>query len=88
VAGPRDDQAGLSLGLIPAPAVVAVDTTGAGDAHSGVFLAGLADGLAPADAAWRANAAAALTVTRSGPAVSPSLAELDAFLASLGRPTA
>jgi sugar/nucleoside kinase (ribokinase family) len=73
-------QVGLSLSLIPAPAVVAVDTTGAGDAHSGVFLAGLADGLAPAEAAWRANAAAALTVTRSGPAVSPSLAELDQFL--------
>ena len=84
VAGPRDDQAGLSLSLIPAPAVVAVDTTGAGDAHSGVFLAGLAGGLAPADAAWRANAAAALTVTRSGPAVSPSLAELDEFLTARG----
>ena len=96
VAGPADQvgqvgqvgRVGLSLSLIPAPAVVAVDTTGAGDAHSGVFLAGLADGLAPAEAAWRANAAAALTVTRSGPAVSPSLAELDEFLASRGRPTA
>ena len=88
VPGPREDQAGLSLGLIPAPAVVAVDTTGAGDAHSGVFLAGLAAGLAPAEAAWRANAAAALTVTRSGPAVSPSLAELEEFLAGRARPTA
>ena len=93
VAGPADQvgqvgRVGLSLSLIPAPAVVAVDTTGAGDAHSGVFLAGLADGLAPAEAAWRANAAAALTVTRSGPAVSPSLAELDEFLAARGRPTA
>jgi len=90
VAGPAGQvgRVGLSLSLIPAPAVVAVDTTGAGDAHSGVFLAGLADGLAPAEAAWRANAAAALTVTRSGPAVSPSLAELDEFLAARGRPTA
>jgi sugar/nucleoside kinase (ribokinase family) len=88
VPGPREDQAGLSLGLIPAPAVVAVDTTGAGDAHSGVFLAGLAAGLAPAEAAWRANAAAALAVTRSGPAVSPSLAELEEFLAGRARPTA
>src|SRR6202011_650806 len=35
----------VSLSLIPAPAVVAVDTTGAGDAHAGVFLAGLAAGL-------------------------------------------
>ena len=69
----------LSLSHIPAPAVAAVDTTGAGDAHSGVFLAGLAAGLTVGDAARRANAAAALTVTRSGAAVSPTRAELDQF---------
>jgi sugar/nucleoside kinase (ribokinase family) len=68
------------LSLIPAPAVVAVDTTGAGDAHSGVFLAGLAAALTADGAASRANAAAALAVTRPGPATSPSRAELDAFL--------
>jgi sugar/nucleoside kinase (ribokinase family) len=68
---------------IPAPAVTAVDTTGAGDAHSGVFLAALADGLPAADAARRANAAAALAVTRPGPATSPARAELDAWLARL-----
>jgi sugar/nucleoside kinase (ribokinase family) len=73
---------GLSLSLIPAPAVTAVDTTGAGDAHSGVFLAGLAAGLTVGDAARRANAAAALTVTRAGAATSPSRAELDRFLGS------
>jgi sugar/nucleoside kinase (ribokinase family) len=72
------------LSLIPAPAVQAVDTTGAGDAHSGVFLAGLAAGLPPDAAASRANAAAALAVTRPGPATSPSRAELDAFLAADG----
>jgi sugar/nucleoside kinase (ribokinase family) len=76
---------GLSLGDIPAPAVNAVDTTGAGDAHTGVFLAGIAAGLPPAAAARRANAAAALTVTRAGPATSPSRAELDRFLAELDR---
>jgi sugar/nucleoside kinase (ribokinase family) len=65
---------------IPAPTVRAVDTTGAGDAHAGVFLAALADGLAPADAARRANAAAALAVTRPGPATSPDRAELNAWL--------
>jgi sugar/nucleoside kinase (ribokinase family) len=64
---------------ILAPAVHAVDTTGAGDAHAGVFLAALADGLSPADAARRANAAAALAVTRPGPATSPTRAELDAW---------
>jgi sugar/nucleoside kinase (ribokinase family) len=74
----------VSLSLIPAPAVVAVDTTGAGDAHAGVFLAGLAAGLRPAAAARRANAAAALAVTRAGPTESPTRAELAAFLS---RPT-
>ena len=73
----------VSLSLLPAPGVVAVDTTGAGDAHAGVFLAGLAAGLSPAAAASRANAAAALAVTRAGPAESPSRSELDAFLAEL-----
>jgi sugar/nucleoside kinase (ribokinase family) len=72
---------GLSLSHIAAPAVNAVDTTGAGDAHSGVFLAGLAAGLTVGEAARRANAAAALTVTRAGAATSPTRAELDRFLA-------
>src|SRR5580693_3175081 len=74
VPGPAAD-----LCHLPAPAVTAVDTTGAGDAHSGVFLAGLAAGLTAGDAARRANAAAALTVTRAGAAVSPTRAELDQF---------
>jgi sugar/nucleoside kinase (ribokinase family) len=68
---------------LPAPAVHAVDSTGAGDAHAGVFLAALADGRPAADAARRANAAAALAVTRPGPATSPTRAELDAWLARL-----
>jgi sugar/nucleoside kinase (ribokinase family) len=70
-----------SLSHVAAPAVTAVDTTGAGDAHSGVFLAGLAAGLTPAEAARRANAAAALAVTRAGAATAPARAELDRFLA-------
>jgi sugar/nucleoside kinase (ribokinase family) len=70
-----------ALSHIPAPAVTAVDTTGAGDAHSGVFLAALAAAQPPAEAARRANAAAALTVTRSGAAVSPTRDELNQFLA-------
>ena len=65
---------------VPAPVVTAVDTTGAGDAHAGVFLASLADGLPPLDAAARANAAAACAVTRHGPATAPTRAELDAWL--------
>jgi sugar/nucleoside kinase (ribokinase family) len=69
---------------VPAPAVTAVDTTGAGDAHSGVFLAALAQGLAPTAAAARANAAAAFAVTRQGPATAPGRRELDAWLAAGG----
>jgi len=60
--------------------VQAVDSNGAGDAHAGVFIAGLAKGLKPAEAARRANAAAALAVTRWGPATSPGTAEVDALL--------
>jgi sugar/nucleoside kinase (ribokinase family) len=69
---------------ISAPRVDAVDTTGAGDAHSGVFLAALAAGLAPGPAAARANAAAALSTTRPGPATAPGRDDLDAFLGHPG----
>jgi sugar/nucleoside kinase (ribokinase family) len=65
---------------VPGFAVEAVDTNGAGDTHSGVFLAALASGAAPAEAVRRANAAAALSVTRAGPATGPTSAELAAFL--------
>lgn len=66
---------------VPGFAVEAVDTNGAGDAHIGVFLAGLAAGLPEPAAAARANAAAAIAVTRSGPATCPSAGELEAFVA-------
>jgi len=65
---------------VRAPQVTAVDTTGAGDAHSGTFLAALADSLPPLGAAARANAAAAFAVTRPGPATAPTRAQLDAWL--------
>lgn len=61
--------------------VAAVDSNGAGDAHNGVFLAGLAAGLDPVAAADRANGAAALAVTRLGPATSPRADELAAWFA-------
>lgn len=66
---------------VPGFKVQAVDSNGAGDAHAGVFIAGLASGLTPAQAARRANAAAALAVTRWGPATSPGTTEVDALLA-------
>ncbi|WP_434596396.1 sugar kinase [Pseudomonas sp. R4-83] len=65
---------------VPGFAVKAVDSNGAGDAHAGVFIAGLAQGLKAQVAARRANAAAALAVTRWGPATAPAAAEVDAFI--------
>jgi sugar/nucleoside kinase (ribokinase family) len=65
---------------VPGFKVQAVDSNGAGDAHAGVFMAGLAQGLSAFDAAQRANAAAALAVTRWGPATSPGAAEVDALI--------
>ncbi|MCI2417940.1 PfkB family carbohydrate kinase [Saccharopolyspora sp. K220] len=60
--------------------VSAVDTNGAGDAHVGAFIACLARGLEPAEAARYANVAAALAVTKPGPATAPTATEIDDFL--------
>ncbi|WP_427918042.1 PfkB family carbohydrate kinase [Streptomyces sp. cg40] len=65
---------------VPGFAVDAVDLNGAGDAHTGVFMAALARGLDPLAAARRANAGAALAVAAPGPATAPDAARLDAFL--------
>jgi sugar/nucleoside kinase (ribokinase family) len=59
-----------------------VDTTGAGDVHNGVFLAELAQGRDPWEAARYANAAAAMSVARPGPATSPTRVEVAAFVAN------
>jgi sugar/nucleoside kinase (ribokinase family) len=67
---------------VPGFKVGAVDTNGAGDAHSGAFIAALAAGAADTAAARIANAAAALSVTRRGPATAPTREELGQFLAS------
>ncbi|MGZ4649781.1 MAG: PfkB family carbohydrate kinase [Kineosporiaceae bacterium] len=64
---------------VPGYPVTAVDTNGAGDTHTGVFLAALVAGRSPVAAADRANAAAALAVTRRGPATAPTAGEVDAF---------
>lgn len=76
--------AGGRPALVPGFQVEAVDTNGAGDAHVGTFVAGLAAGLAPVAAARRANAAAALAVTRAGPATAPTAAQVDALLGERG----
>jgi sugar/nucleoside kinase (ribokinase family) len=60
-----------------------VDTNGAGDTHNGVFLAELAGGSDPVEAARRANAAAAIAVSSLGPATCPSRDEVSEWFASL-----
>jgi sugar/nucleoside kinase (ribokinase family) len=67
---------------VPGFRVDVLDTTGAGDTHTGTFIAALARGADALDAARTANAAAALSVTRRGPATAPSAAELARFLAA------
>ena len=67
---------------VPGFRVDVLDTTGAGDTHTGTFIAALARGADALDAARTANAAAALSVTRRGPATAPSPAELARFLAA------
>jgi sugar/nucleoside kinase (ribokinase family) len=52
-------QAGAEPVVVPAVPVAAVDTTGAGDVHTGVFLAALLRGASPVQAARDANAVAA-----------------------------
>jgi sugar/nucleoside kinase (ribokinase family) len=69
---------------VPGFAVDAIDTTGAGDAHDGAFIAAMLRGLSPRAAALFANAAAAISVTRPGPATAPSLAEVEEFLRARG----
>ena len=65
---------------VPAPAVRAVDTTGAGDTFCGVLAAMLAAGRAMEPAVVAAQHAAALTVQRPGAyAALPSAAELRAL---------
>lgn len=60
-----------------------VDTTGAGDAFNGAFTTFIADGMSLNEAVVRANAVAALSVTKSGTAPSmPYVHEVDALIAS------
>jgi len=68
------------LRVVPGFPVAVVDSNGAGDTHTGAFIAALAAGEDAAAAARLANAAAALSVTRHGPATAPTTAELGRFL--------
>ena len=70
------------LTVVPGFPVAVLDSNGAGDTHTGAFIAALAAGEDAVAAARRANAAAALSVTRRGPATAPTIAELGRFLSS------
>ncbi|MGV9351563.1 PfkB family carbohydrate kinase [Streptomyces spiralis] len=69
---------------VPAHAITPVDTNGAGDAHTGVLMACLSRGTNLLDATRRANVAAAIAVTRQGPATAPTADEIDAAIARPG----
>ena len=69
-----------ALERVPPHRVAPVDTNGAGDCHIGSFLARLIAGDAPVAAARYANAAAALSTTRFGPATAPARHEVEAIL--------
>ena len=63
---------------VPTPHVEAIDTNGAGDAHSGVLAASLAQGIPLERALLLANCAGALSATVVGPASCPSREEIEA----------
>ncbi|MGV8986177.1 MAG: PfkB family carbohydrate kinase [Cypionkella sp.] len=84
----RDGARGCYLALagqtarhIPGHPVTAIDTNGAGDAHIGAFIAGLARGETPENAALLANIAAAISTTQEGPSTAPRLETVLAVLA-------
>ena len=60
------------------PRVEAIDTNGAGDAHSGVLAASLAQGIHLERALLLANCAGALSATVVGPASCPSRSQIEA----------
>ena len=67
-----------SAAHIPTPTVDAVDTNGAGDAHSGVLAASLAQGIPLERALVLANCAGALASTVVGPASCPTREDIEA----------
>jgi len=61
---------------VTAPEVTALDTTGAGDVHTGALIAMLAEGYSWRAALELANRAASISVTKHGGATGPTRAEL------------
>ena len=74
-----------TIAHLPAFAVEAVDTLGAGDVWHGAFALGLAEGQGERAAIRFASAAAAIKCTRfGGRAGAPQRTEIEAFLAARG----
>ena len=72
---------GAEAELVAGFPVHAIDTNGAGDCHVGVLCAELSRGTGLREAVGIANAAAAIAVTRRGPATCPSRIEVEKLLA-------
>ena len=75
---PADGAAGLSTFHIPTPRVTTADTNGAGDSHSGVLAACLAQDVELKWALVLANCAGALASTVPGPASCPTREQIEA----------
>ncbi len=68
---------------VPGQSVKTVNTTGAGDIHTGTFVAALAAGLEPPEAVRRANLAAGIVVSRQGPPTAPTSLEINRAMVPL-----
>ena len=72
------DSAELTSAHVPPLSVEAIDTNGAGDAHTGVLAACLAEGMPAERALLLANCAGALSTTVVGPASCPPRPQIEA----------
>ena len=77
-AGTAPNASNEDAAHIPTPHVEAIDTNGAGDAHSGVLAASLAQRIPMERALLLANCAGALSTTAVGPASCPTREEIEA----------
>ena len=77
-AQPATNTTADDVTAIPTPRVEAIDTNGAGDAHSGVLAAALAQGIPLERALLLANCAGALSTTVVGPASCPTRDQMEA----------
>lgn len=91
VASPSEEATGACCQdptRVPTPRVDAIDTNGAGDAHSGVLAASLAQGIPLERALLLANCAGALSTTVVGPASCPPRSQIEAAADALAADTA